>query len=53
MFGFPDVLKHRSSMALFGKVAGGDNIFSEILEKYYDGHRDVKTLELIEDEHHY
>lgn len=46
IFGFPDDLKLRSSMTLFELVS--DNpVFSEVLDTFYDGERDEKTLELL------
>lgn len=44
VFGSPDDLKLRSSMTLFDKVAPGD-VFAEVLEKFYAGKRDKRTLE--------
>ena len=43
IFGFPDNLKVRSSMTLFDLVAPND-IFNEILNKYYEGKRCEKTI---------
>lgn len=47
IFGYPDVLKLRSSMTLFSKAAPAPNIFGGILEKYYGGEPDPGTLPLI------
>lgn len=47
IFGFPDYLKFRSCMTLFEEIARGDSIFVTALEKFYDGSRDEKTLELL------
>ncbi|MBX7434608.1 DUF1810 domain-containing protein [Mycobacterium sp. Y57] len=52
IFGWPDVLKVRSSMTLFGiaaQVAGDDRgVFASVLDKYYaglpDGPADPRTL---------
>ncbi len=44
IFGYPDVLKLRSSMTLFSKAAPAPSIFDGILEKYYDGEPDPGTL---------
>ncbi|MCM2399270.1 DUF1810 domain-containing protein [Rhizobium sp. S95] len=44
IFGYPDVLKLRSSMTLFSKAAPAPNIFGGILEKYYGGEPDPGTL---------
>jgi uncharacterized protein (DUF1810 family) len=47
IFGYPDYLKFRSSMTLFAEAAGTESVFNKVLEKYYNGHRDPTTLELI------
>ena len=43
IFGFPDVLKVRSCMTLFDLVSPND-IFNEVLYKYYEGQRCDKTI---------
>lgn len=43
ILGFPDVLKVQSSMTLFDFVSPND-IFNEVLEKYYEGKRCDKTV---------
>lgn len=43
IFGYPDVLKIRSCMTLFDLVAPND-IFNEVLYKYYEGQRCDKTI---------
>ena len=40
----PDNLKLRSSMTLFSLVPGADPVFQEVLDKFYGGKRDGKTL---------
>ena len=50
IFGYPDVLKVRSCLTLFEKASKGSSehhLFSEALEKYYQGERDQKTLQII------
>ena len=50
IFGYPDDLKFHSSMTLFAKAAGAnevDEVFGEALEKYFDGEMDGGTLERI------
>ena len=47
IFGSPDDLKLRSSMTLFSVVAGEDSVFQEVLEKYYDGRPDGRTLQIL------
>jgi len=43
IFGFPDVLKVKSSMTLFDLVSP-DGIFNQVLDKYYKGQRCDKTV---------
>jgi len=45
IFGSPDDMKFRSSMTLFAKAAGNDDIFERALEKYFHGVPDRLTLE--------
>jgi uncharacterized protein (DUF1810 family) len=47
IFGSPDDLKLRSSMTLFESVAGKGSVFGRALDKYYQGKRDTKTLEIL------
>ena len=47
IMGYPDDLKLRSSMTLFALVAGAPAEFKQVLEKYYAGKPDSRTLELI------
>jgi len=47
ILGYPDDLKFRSSMTLFGAVASGDQIFNQVLERYFGGERDPLTLKRI------
>lgn len=47
IFGSPDDLKLRSSMTLFAAVAGPDSVFSRVLDTYYQGRTDSRTLELL------
>ena len=48
IFGYPDDLKLKSSMTLFERVAGPGSVFAQVLEKYFDGERDVRTLSQLE-----
>ena len=48
IFGSPDDLKFRSSMTLFDAVADDPEPFETALERYYDGDRDERTLELLD-----
>lgn len=47
IFGYPDVLKLRSSMTLFAAVADAGPEFAAVLERYYGGVRDARTLRLL------
>ena len=47
IFGGVDSLKLRSSMTLFDYVSDSrDNIFSKVIDKYYDGEKDGLTLDI-------
>jgi uncharacterized protein (DUF1810 family) len=48
IFGYPDDLKLKSSMTLFAGVAEGQSVFSRVLEKYYQGKQDERTLVILE-----
>lgn len=47
IFGSPDDAKLKSSMTLFGALENTDPVFQEVLDKYFDGAKDEKTLKLI------
>ena len=50
VFGYPDDLKLRSSMTLFVEAAESDedrNIFLKVLDKFFDGKKDTRTLEIL------
>ncbi|HEY2726444.1 MAG TPA: DUF1810 domain-containing protein [Parafilimonas sp.] len=47
VFGRPDNLKLRSSMTLFTLVPGADEVFQKVLDKFFDGKKDEKTLQLL------
>ena len=46
IFGYPDDLKLRSSMTLFRMADLNEPVFLEVLEKYYHGKPDARTVEL-------
>ena len=50
IFGKPDDLKLKSSMTLFASLADATPVFNEVLEKFFDGERDSKTLKILESE---
>ena len=47
IFGSPDDLKLKSSMTLFDAVPAAFPVFSQVLDKFYAGERDQRTLELL------
>ena len=47
IFGTPDDLKLRSSMTLFSSVSSGDPVFQKVLDKFFKGKKDEKTLALL------
>lgn len=47
IFGSPDDLKFRSCATLFAVASPADGVFVQALERFYDGERDPKTLELL------
>ena len=49
IMGYPDDLKLKSSMTLFASIAGNSNIFEKVIDKYFNGSKDSKTLELLND----
>ena len=48
IFGYPDDLKLKSSMTLFASMAEPQSVFSGVLEKYFQGNRDERTLALLD-----
>lgn len=46
VMGYPDDLKLRSSMTLF-LAASGDAVFQRVLDKFYSGKPDSKTLSIL------
>ena len=48
IFGFPDDLKLKSSMTLFASVAEPRSVFVRVLDKYFHGEHDFRTLDLLE-----
>lgn len=48
IFGSPDDMKLKSSMTLFGMLENADSVFQKVLDKYFAGEKDGKTLELID-----
>ena len=48
IFGFPDDLKLKSSMTLFAYIKSEEPLFALVLDKYFQGERDIKTLNLLD-----
>jgi uncharacterized protein (DUF1810 family) len=48
IFGYVDTLKLRSSMTLFSQVPNANPVFQAVLDKFFDGKADEKTLEILE-----
>jgi uncharacterized protein (DUF1810 family) len=47
IFGSPDDMKLRSCATLFARAASEGSVFSRLLDKFFDGKPDVRTLELL------
>lgn len=47
IFGYPDELKLRSSMTLFAALPQADPLFAAVLERYFGGVADERTLRLL------
>lgn len=47
IFGYPDDVKLQSSMTLFGEACPENEIFAKVLDKFFEGKKDTRTLELI------
>ena len=50
IFGMVDSLKLNSSMTLFDYISeADDNVFSKVLDKYYDGEKDQHTIDICDE----
>jgi uncharacterized protein (DUF1810 family) len=47
VFGHPDDLKLRSSMTLFARAAPDEQVFTAVLDRYFGGDPDRRTLDLV------
>ncbi len=47
ILGSPDDIKLRSSMTLFERAAPEEPVFGRTLERFFDGERDARTLDLL------
>lgn len=48
IFGYPDDVKLRSSMTLFASMTEPGSVFGLVLDKFFKGRRDHKTLHFLE-----
>ncbi|MGB3496565.1 MAG: DUF1810 domain-containing protein [Elainellaceae cyanobacterium] len=49
IFGIPDNMKLRSCATLFAHVSNTDSVFHKIIDKYFDGKMDLRTIQLLSD----
>lgn len=49
IFGYPDNMKLQSCATLFASVSPADSVFHRLIEKYFEGEPDARTLRLIAD----
>lgn len=47
VMGYPDDLKLCSSMTLFAEAAPEEDLFQKVLNKFYDGKKDERTLDIL------
>jgi uncharacterized protein (DUF1810 family) len=47
IFGSPDDMKLRSSATLFASVSPAGSVFHRLIDKYFAGKEDVRTIELL------
>ncbi|MBW3127437.1 DUF1810 domain-containing protein [Hymenobacter profundi] len=47
VFGSPDDLKLKSSMTLFASLPKADPVFQAVLDKFFNGTKDNKTLQIL------
>ena len=48
IFGRPDNMKLKSSMTLFAYISDETSIFHKVLEKYFDGNMDQRTIKILQ-----
>lgn len=49
IFGYPDDLKLRSSMTLFSMAAPDRTVFRSVLDKYFNGTPDERTIQILKE----
>jgi len=47
IFGFPDDLKLKSSMTLFASASKSGSVFHQVVNQYFDGEFDSKTIDIL------
>ena len=47
VMGFPDDLKLRSCMTLFSEADPEETVFQKVLNKFYNGRKDERTIQLL------
>jgi uncharacterized protein (DUF1810 family) len=50
VFGSPDYVKLKSSMTLFSLLPNTNPVFQSVLDKFFNGEKDDKTLQIISEE---
>jgi uncharacterized protein (DUF1810 family) len=48
VLGVIDAIKLRSSMTLFSRAAPDETVFAEVLDRYFDGEPDERTVRLLD-----
>ena len=51
VMGWPDDLKLKSSMTLFALAKPECEVFQKVLDKFFHGEKDQKTIEILRDEY--
>jgi len=52
VFGYPDDMKLCSSMTLFEMADPTIPVFGKVIDKYFEGRRDERTLQILKEENH-
>ena len=47
IMGYPDNLKLRSCMTLFAEADPNEEVFQKVLDKFFNGEKDERTLEIL------
>ena len=47
IMGYPDDLKLNSCMTLFAEADPSEEVFQQVLDKFFDGNKDQRTLEIL------